>query len=51
VGSGYLVGHLHDVVLLFDWRQQRINKRIKLQKIAGIMSSSFQEYWNSYAEE
>ena len=46
----YLVGHLHDVVLLFDWRQHRVGKQIKLQKIAGIMSSSFQGYWNSYAE-
>jgi len=46
----YMVGHLHDVVLLFDWRQQRTGRRIKLQKIAGIMSSSFQSYWNSYAE-
>ncbi len=46
----YLVGHLHDVVLLFDWRQQRIGKQIKLVKIAGIMSSSFLNYWNSYAE-
>ena len=46
----YLVGHLHDVVLLFDWRQARVGNRIKLQKIAGIMSSSFQSYWNSYAE-
>jgi hypothetical protein len=46
----YLVGHLHDVVLLFDWRQHRVGGRIKLQKIAGIMSSSFLGYWNSYAE-
>lgn len=46
----YLVGHLHDVVLLFDWRQQRVGNRIKMQKIAGVMSSSFQSYWNSYAE-
>jgi hypothetical protein len=46
----YLVGHLHDVVLLFDWRQARIGNKIKLQKIAGVMSSSFQGYWNSYAE-
>jgi hypothetical protein len=46
----YMVGHLHDVVVLYDWRQQRIGKRIKLQKIAGIMSSSFQSYWGSYAE-
>lgn len=46
----YLVGHLHDVVLLFDWRQQRVGGKIKLQKIAGIMSSSFLGYWSSYAE-
>ena len=46
----YMVGHLHDVVLLFDWRQFRQGNRIKLQKIAGVMSSSFQGYWNSYAE-
>jgi hypothetical protein len=46
----YLVGHLHDVVLLFDWRQKRVDGKIKLQKIAGVMSSSFQGYWNSYAE-
>lgn len=46
----YLVGHLHDVVLLFDWRQHRVEGKIKLQKIAGIMSSSFLAYWNSYAE-
>lgn len=46
----YLTGHLHDVVLLFDWRQERRGRRIKLQKIAGIMSSSFQSYWGTYAE-
>lgn len=48
----YLCGHLHDVVLLFDWRQRRAGKQnIALDKIAGVMSSSFQMYWNSYAEE
>lgn len=46
----YLVGHLHDSLLLFDWRQERVGKKIKLQKIAGIMSSSFMGYWNTYAE-
>lgn len=46
----YLCGHLHDVVLLFDWRQLRIGKEIKLQKIAGVMSSSFLGYWNTFAE-
>lgn len=48
----YLCGHLHDVVLLFDWRQRRAGKTdVVLDKIAGVMSSSFQNYWNSYAEE
>ncbi|KKK85843.1 hypothetical protein LCGC14_2769170, partial [marine sediment metagenome] len=46
----YLCGHLHDVVLLFDWRQKRHNGGIKLEKIAGVMSSSFLDYWNTYAE-
>lgn len=46
----YLVGHLHDVVLLFDWRERRKNKKIVLEKFAGVMSSSFLEYWGTYAE-
>lgn len=46
----YLVGHLHDALMLMDWRQIRKGKSIKLTKIAGCMSSSFQAYWNSYAE-
>jgi hypothetical protein len=46
----YLCGHLHDVVLLFDWRQQRVSNDIRLEKIAGVMSSSFQDYWGTYAE-
>ena len=48
----YLCGHLHDVVLVFDWRQRRAGRdKMALDKVAGIMSSSFQDYWNSYAEE
>lgn len=46
----YCIGHLHDVVCLYDWRQQRRDGKIVLQKIAGVMSSSFQDYWNTYAE-
>lgn len=47
----YLVGHLHDVVVLFDWRQRRKpNGKIELVKIAGAMSSSFLEYWGTFAE-
>jgi hypothetical protein len=46
----YLVGHLHDAVQLYDWRQYRVGKRIELRKIAGMMSTSFLGYWNSYGE-
>jgi hypothetical protein len=47
----YLVGHLHDALVLFDWRQQRqADGGIRLEKIAGAMSSSFLDYWGSYAE-
>jgi UDP-2,3-diacylglucosamine pyrophosphatase LpxH len=46
----YLVGHLHDVVATYDWREHREGDQIKLQKIAGVMSSSFLDYWNTFAE-
>ena len=46
----YLVGHLHDSIVIPDWRQQRLAGQIALTKIMGIMSSSFLSYWNSYAE-
>ena len=48
----YLCGHLHDVIVLFDWRQRRVPLRneVVLQKIAGAMSSSFLSFWGTYAE-
>ncbi len=46
----YWVGHLHDVVVLFDWRERRKNGRIHLEKFSGVMSSSFLEHYGTYAE-
>jgi 3',5'-cyclic AMP phosphodiesterase CpdA len=46
----YFMGHHHHAIILPDYRQQRQGNRIKLQKIMGIASSSFQGYWNGYAE-
>ncbi|MCI0559644.1 MAG: hypothetical protein MN733_14215 [Nitrososphaera sp.] len=48
----YLCGHLHDVIVLFDWRQHRLPRKneVGLQKIAGAMSSSFLSFWGTYAE-
>jgi len=47
----YLVGHLHDVVLLFDWKERfKADGDVRLQKIAGVMSSSFLDHFGTYAE-
>ena len=47
----YLVGHLHDALLLWDWRVRRDDRGgVKLQKVCGGMSSSFLEHWGTYAE-
>jgi hypothetical protein len=48
----YLVGHLHDAMVKIDARivrQPKTNK-VKLVKIGGAMSSSFLDYFGSYAE-
>lgn len=46
----YWVGHLHDVVVLYDWRESRKAGRIHLEKFCGVMSSSFLEHYGTYAE-
>lgn len=48
----YLVGHLHDAMVKFDWRiiRQPGKNFTKLVKIGGAMSSSFLDYFGSYAE-
>jgi hypothetical protein len=46
----YLVGHVHDAIIIPDWRMRRVDGKIRQMKIMGIVSSSFQAFWNSYAE-
>lgn len=47
----YWVGHLHDVLMIGDVRESRgKNNTIKLEKFAGVMSSSFLEHYGTYAE-
>lgn len=46
----YLVGHLHDSINLWDWREIRENGTIRLEKYTGCMSSSFLTFWGTYAE-
>lgn len=47
----YWVGHLHDVLMVGDVRERRgADGTIKLEKFAGVMSSSFLEHYGTYAE-
>lgn len=46
----YLIGHLHQFQQLVDARIIAHRGKFKLQDIVGMMSTSFQEYWGSYAE-
>lgn len=46
----YWVGHLHDAMMTFDWRERRKGGKINLEKFAGVMSSSFLEHYGTYAE-
>jgi hypothetical protein len=47
-----LVGHLHEAIMTFNWREftDPLNHKIKRQKQAAAMSSSFLEYIGTYAE-
>lgn len=48
----YLVGHLHEPMVRFLARPVRLKDgRIKMIKVGGAMSSSFLDYYGSYAEE
>ncbi len=49
--QAYFMGHLHDSIILPATRARVIGSKIKFLKVIGVMSSSFQAYWNSYAEE
>ena len=47
----YWVGHLHDWMLIGDVRESRAGDgKIKLEKYAGVMSSSFLDHYGTYAE-
>jgi len=47
----YFVGHLHDVLMVGDTRERRNGKgSISLDKVFGVMSSSFLRYYGTYAE-
>jgi len=48
----YLMGHLHQAVLLPDWKEIRDTdrQRVKLQKTIGAIGTSFLETWGTYGE-
>lgn len=47
----FLMGHLHQPLVLPDWKPERgANQRLRLKKVVGAVGSSFLELWNTYAE-
>lgn len=46
----YLVGHVHNGLVLPKFKERRRGNRIVLEKSWGIISTSFLEYMGSYAE-
>lgn len=46
----YWVGHLHDAFCKYWSREIHEGGEIKLEKYAGVMSSSFLGFWGTYAE-
>lgn len=45
-----LVGHLHDALLTYSWKKVADKGRITFVKRAAAMSTSFIDYWNTFAE-
>ena len=48
----YLMGHLHQPLIMPAWKQYREPKsqQIRLQKVIGALGSSFLETWGTYGE-
>lgn len=47
----YVMGHLHQGMVLPGWRMERNNRGgIRLKKIMGMIGTSFLDYWGSYGE-
>lgn len=50
--SLYLMGHVHQPLILPVWREERdpLRQRIRARKVIGAVGSSFMETYGSYAE-
>jgi hypothetical protein len=46
----YLMGHVHQGLVLPIWKEYRDGNQIKFQKVMGGVGTSFLESWNTYAE-
>ena len=46
----YLMGHLHQPMIIPGWKEVRRGRRIVLQKYFAALGSSFMELWGSYGE-
>jgi len=46
----YLMGHLHQPMIIPDWKERRHGKKVVAKKCIGALGSSFLETWGSYCE-
>lgn len=46
----YLIGHLHQAMVIPDWKEYRDRGRVKLQKCIGAIGTSFLNTWGTYGE-
>lgn len=46
----YLMGHLHQPMIIPSWKEVREGRKIILKKCFGAVGSSFLETWNTYGE-
>lgn len=46
----YLMGHVHQPLVLPAWREERKGREIVLRKTMGAVGSSFLETWGTYGE-
>lgn len=46
----YLMGHLHQALVMPDWKEARDGNRLVIKKSMGAVGSSFLESWGVYGE-
>lgn len=46
----YLMGHLHQAMVIPEWKEYRTGGKLKLEKVIGAIGTSFLNTWGTYGE-